>query len=209
MTVCRSNIEEATGLWLLLAIEFNKDTLLEPQPGKFPTFSISALNVAKPDALQRKNLMKDLGLIIQTSLEIKGKVSMNYVVLRHSSCLTPDNISQKKKRGILKFGKLVTTMHEIQYWNAEETDKAKNWFECFIDSEVSRFAEEISPFDIRNDSLDAFFRIRLHLHQNSKYSALWKVMIFFFTLGHGQAQIEGGFNIYSDLFWLVSSQSPR
>ena len=193
----QSNIEEATDLWSLLAIEFNKDTLLEPQSGKLPTSSISALNAAKPDALQRKNLMKVLGLIIQANLEIKGKVSMNYAFLRHAPCLTPDNISQKKKTGILKFGKLVTTMHELQHWNAEETNKAKNRFEYFIDSEVNKFAEEICPFDIRNDRLDVFFRI--WLHQSSKYSAMWKVMIFVFTVGHGQAQIEGGFNIYSDL----------
>ena len=48
MIVCRSRFEEATGLRSLLAVEFNKDSLSEPQ---FPTSSISALNAVKPGSI--------------------------------------------------------------------------------------------------------------------------------------------------------------
>ena len=48
-----------------------------------------------------------------------------------------------------------------------------------------------------NDSLDKFFG--RWFFRNEQYVSLWKVMIFVFTLSHGQAQIERGFNINADL----------
>ena len=114
--------------------------------------------------------MKDFGLVVQKNL--RENCPMNYALVINASCLTPDNISQKKETAILKFGKIVTAMYETQLLYAEKADKAKDHFEYFIDSEGSRFAEELSAFDVRKDRLDAFFRN--WLNQNSKYSALWK-----------------------------------
>ena len=71
-------------------------------------------------------------------------------------------------------------------------------------SEVKTFQEEFSKFDTVKDRLDAFYK--QWLHRNEKYSSLWKVMVFVFMLSHGQAQIERGFNINSDL--LVENMLP-
>ena len=53
---------------------------------------------------------------------------MNYAIVINASCLTPDNISQKKETAILKFGKIVTAMYETQLLYAEKADKAKDHF---------------------------------------------------------------------------------
>lgn len=47
MVVRRPKVEDTTGPRSLLAIEFNKDTLLEAQSRKFQTSAIFARNVAK------------------------------------------------------------------------------------------------------------------------------------------------------------------
>ena len=88
-------------------------------------------------------------------------------------------------------------MYECKHVNAEEPDQPKYQFKSFIDSEEKRSAEEFSKYDMVNDSLDKFFG-RLFF-RNEKYASLWKVMIFVFTLNHGQAQIERGFHINADL----------
>ena len=44
MIVHRSKVDEINGPRSLLDIEFNIDTLMEPQSGKYPTATISALN---------------------------------------------------------------------------------------------------------------------------------------------------------------------
>ena len=91
---------------------------------------------------------------------------MNNTLVRNASRLVP-----------LKFGKLVTTMYKTQHLNAEVADKTKDLFEYYINSDVSKFAEEFSAFDIRNDRLHMFFR--KWLHQNSNYLALWKYNLLF------------------------------
>lgn len=72
MIVSRSKFDEAAGLKWLLSIEFNKDTLLKSQSRKFPASLLPVLNAAKPNDLQRKNLVKNFGLIIQIHWIIAG-----------------------------------------------------------------------------------------------------------------------------------------
>ena len=95
-------------------------------------------------------------------------------------------------------------MYENNDLTDDEADKAKDQFESLIASEVKTFQEEFSKFDTVRDRLDAFYN--QWLHRNEKYSSLWKVMVFVFMLSHGQAQIERGFNINSDL--LVENMLP-
>ena len=45
MIVQKSKVDEINGLRSLLAMEFNKDTLMEPQSGKYSTATISALKI--------------------------------------------------------------------------------------------------------------------------------------------------------------------
>lgn len=72
MIVSRSKFDEATGLKWLLSIEFKKDTLLKPQSRKFPASLLPVLNAAKPNDLQRKNLVKNFGFVIQIHWIIPG-----------------------------------------------------------------------------------------------------------------------------------------
>ena len=55
-------MEEASGPRSLLAVEMNKDTLFPILSIKLPTSSLSTPNAAKPDSLQKKNLLKDCSL---------------------------------------------------------------------------------------------------------------------------------------------------
>ena len=98
MTVQRSMVEEASGPRSLLAIEMNKDTQLLILPIKLPTWFLSTLNTAKPDGLQKKNLLKDCSSAIQSILKkLKEKSPLNFNLVRNAACLVPLNISQKKK----------------------------------------------------------------------------------------------------------------
>ena len=106
------------------------------------------------------------------------------------------NIIQKKNISVSEFGKLVTSLYEYKHINAEEADQSKDQFESFADSEAKKSAEEFSKYDMVNDHLDKFFG--RWFFRKEKYTSLWKVIIFAFTLSHGQAQIKSGFNINAD-----------
>ena len=140
MIVHRLKVDEINGPRSLLAIELNKDTLIEPLSGRYPTATISALNASKHDALQKKNIMKDFRTIIQTILKkMKEKSPLNHELVKNCSCISSSNISLKKKTSISKFGKLVIIMYENNDLTADEADKAKDQFESFIASEVKKF----------------------------------------------------------------------
>ena len=52
MIVQKSKVDEINGLRSLLAMEFNKDTLMEPQSGKYSTATISALKILEQSLKQ-------------------------------------------------------------------------------------------------------------------------------------------------------------
>ena len=198
MIVQRSMVEEASGPRSLLAIEMNKDTQLPILSIKLPTWSLSTLNAAKPDGLQKKNLLKDCSSAIQSILKkLKEKSPLNSNLVSNAACLVPLNIIQKKNISASKSRKLVTNLYECKHVNAEEPDQSKYQLKSFIDSEEKRSAEEFSKYDMVSDGLDKFFW--RWFFRNEKYASLWKVMIFVFTLSHEQAQIERGFHINADL----------
>ena len=198
MIVQRSIVEEASGPMSLLAVKKNKDTLLPMLYIKQPTSFLSTLNAAKLGGLQKKNLLKDCSSVIQSILKkLKEKLPSNFNLVRNAACLVPLNIIQKKNISVSKFGKLVTSSYECKHINAEEADRSKDRFESFVDSEAKKSAEEFSKYDMVNDRLDKFFGG--WCFRNEKYTSLWKVMIFVFTLSHEQVQIERGFNINADI----------
>ena len=81
MIVSRSKFDEATGLKWLLSVEFKKDTLLKPQSRKFPASLLPVLNAAKPNDLQRKNLVKNFGFVIQIHWIIPGLEMFSVLLL--------------------------------------------------------------------------------------------------------------------------------
>ena len=102
MILHKSKVEVATGHRSLLATEINN--LVGILIWKILKIFNTCTNAVKPDALQRKNLLKDFGLIMQTILKKFREMSpLNHALVRNVSCLTPDNISQKKKTAISKF----------------------------------------------------------------------------------------------------------
>ena len=206
MIVQRSIVEEASRPRSLLSIEMNKDTLLPILSIKLPTSYLSTLNAAKPNGLQKKNLLKDCSSAIQSILKkLKEKSPLNFNLVRNAAFLVPLNIVQKKNISVSKFGKLATSSYDCKHINAEEADQSKDQFESFVDSEAKKSVEEFSKYDMVNDRLDKFFG--RWFFRNEKYTSFWKVMIFVFTRSPGQAQIERGFNISADLF-LENLTSP-
>ena len=103
-------MDEASGPRSLLAVEMNKDSLLpilSIKLPKVPISSLSTLNAAKSDGLQKKNVLKDCSSVIQSILQkLKEKPPLNFNLVRNAACLVPFNIIQKKNMSVSKFGKL-------------------------------------------------------------------------------------------------------
>ena len=95
MILQRSKVEEASGHTSLLAIKMKKDTLLPILSIKLPTSSLPTLNSAKPDGIQKKNLLQNCSSVIQWILKkLKVKSPLDFSMVRNAACLVPLNIIQ-------------------------------------------------------------------------------------------------------------------
>ena len=81
--------------------------------------------------------------------------------------------------------------------NDREGDSAKIEFEQFLSNTVTEHKEEFLAFDKAKDRADEFFS--KFLNGDDKYKSMFKVLIFVFTMSHGQSQVERGFNINGDI----------
>ena len=65
------------------------------------------------------------------------------------------------------------------------------WIPCATKS------EKFLAFNIEKDRLDTF--LAAHVYGVEKFSTLWNVMMFVFTMFYGQSNVERGFNINDDI----------
>ena len=84
-------------------------------------------------------------------------------------------------------------LHKDKYISGPESDAAKEQYEAFIDFEVKQDINQFRKFDISKSRLDEF--LGAFMIGVPKYKDLWKICIFIFSLSHGQAPVERGFNI--------------
>ena len=138
-------------------MEMNKDTLCPILFIKLPTLSLSTLNAAKSDGLQKKNLLKDCNSVIQSIKEAQRKVPIEFQF--GEKCNLPGSFQYypEEKHFYFQIQKAVTSLHECKHINAEEADQSKGQFVSFVDSEAKKSAEEFCKFDMVNDGFDKFF----------------------------------------------------
>ena len=96
----------------------------------------------------------------------------------------------------MKFSAISDALFDSHYVSSEDAGKAKEQYLEFLDTVVLPNWEMCVAFNIEKDQLDTF--LAAHVYGVEKFSALWNVMIFVFTMFHGQSNVEQGFNINND-----------
>ena len=75
-------------------------------------------------------------------------------------------------------------------------DQSKEQFDNFLANDVPFNRSNFKNFDFKVTRLNEFLKI--YPMNREKYSGMWKVCIFIFTLSHGQSSIERGFSVNKD-----------
>ena len=109
---------------------------------------------------------------------------------------SPERMVLSKKKTEMKFSVICDTLFDSHYLSSEDGDKAKEQYLEFLDTVVLPNRETFLAFNIEKDRLDTF--LPAHIYGVEKFFALWNVMIFVFTMFHGQSNVERGFNISDD-----------
>ena len=94
------------------------------------------------------------------------------------------------------FSALVDMQFDAQHMKCQDGDLAKAEYKCFL-SKVAVDREKFSNFNISKEGGDSF--LGSYLNKIHAYKHAWMVMIFVFTLSHGQSEVERNFNISDDI----------
>ena len=106
---------------------------------------------------------------------------------------------------------MVEKLYKKKHITAKTADEAKIQFDDFLNTTVVQHQDQFMSFDYSKQRLYHFFLT--FLHKNEKLKDLWGIMIFSFTLSHGQSEIERGFSVdkeivVENLLLYVQKESP-
>ena len=196
--VKRSVLENAETSFRLHKIDIqNNENLLHAKNIIFGTAAKGMLKTVEPmiSDNQKSNFQKEYKrFLIGVAEKLKERSPLGYVLIRCASCLDPMKMADDPESCITKFGFIVDKLHEHERLTGSEGDEAKSEYREFLSNVVRRNKDEFNEFDYRIARLDIFLSGYVGA-ESKKYQHMWKVAIFIFTLSHGQATIERGFNI--------------
>ena len=127
--------------------------------------------------------------------KIQEKSPLKYMIVRSASSLSPLNMADDRRAGA-NFDQLINRLYKDRYLSGKVADAAKEQYETFCVTVVKQSINTFRKFDYSKSRLDEF--LCSFIVGDSKYQDLWQVCIFVFTLSHGQAPVERGFNVNKD-----------
>ena len=179
MFVIHEDVNKAKFAGDLALVKFYKTKHQFPAASvKLPTAKSSALRSADADKALKFQFKAECKQVLVAILENLWKG-----LLRHIRCV---NCHFTEKNGLEqeKLSVICDTLFDSHYVSSEDADKAKEQYFEFLDTVVLPNWETFLAFNIEKHRLDTF----LAAHVNGD-SSLWNVMIFAFTMFHGQSKV--------------------
>ena len=136
-------------------------------------------------------------LLIGMVQKLQERSPLKYCLVRSAAAFDPIVMVESKSNASNLFGGIVDAMYEQNRLTCNEGDNAKAQFDDFLATVVRTNVEHFSNFDFSRQRLDEFLTV--YLLGVKKYATLFKVFKFVCILSHGQASIERGFNVNSEV----------
>ena len=97
----------------------------------------------------------------------------------------------------MKFNNLPESSSKAKLLLPDDAGKAKAEYDQFINFDCKLNCSEFKKFDFAVDRVDEF--LGKYLHNNEKYSSLWRAVMIICSMSHGQACIERGFSVNTEV----------
>ena len=164
---------------------------------EFNIMELRRKDVLSQDVINR--FMKDCRLIIIGTLEnIFERILNRSSILEATGYISPESILLKQKADLLQNMKSVLQLIlSCLHITSNECDQAFRQFSKLFDESLFTLLPAFKKFHSGNRKDKLYFET---IKVGVDYKALSKVLIFIFTLGHGQALIKRGFIVNSYMF---------
>ena len=156
------------------------------------------LTSLSPKQEEKRLFLKECSLATLALIKkLQERSPLKYAICRHASSLSPNKMSTEKDASILKFKGLAESLSKLKVISTDEADSAKSQYEEFLGFECKLSNGDFLKFDYTVDRVDEF--LGKFLLNVEKYKSLWQVVMIVCLVSHGQATIERGFSVNSEV----------
>ena len=146
--------------------------------------------------LQVMNIkMESLKCLTVATKKLQSKCPLKYSMTRNLSCLDPRMMEGNKTDCKAKFDRVLHKLVDLKQLNESDCDKVKYQYEDFLDNIMARNCSHFKEF--QDERIDTF--LGNYLIENKLYKEMWHVVKKLLIISHGQATVERGFSINSEL----------
>ena len=132
-----------------------------------------------------------------TLLFVKADVTVKYKLARASTCFAPLIILYKAQLGKIRMKDLTQLLHDTGHLKSDCADRASLKYSDLCDMAQSSLNNQLKDFALSKDRLNEFYTS--HLAEKKEFVDLFEVIKFVLVLSHGNAVVESGFSINSDV----------
>ena len=156
---------------------------------------VSTKKVSERDVMDFK--MKSKQCLATSVAKIQEKCPLKYSMTRNLSCLDPVCLAKDRKDCATRFKRILNKLVDLNQIRENQCDRIKREYETFLDDTVAKNASCVLDYDYSEERIDMF--LGKYLNGDKKFSNLWSVARKCLTVSHGQAAVERGFSINSQV----------
>lgn len=141
----------------------------------------------------QNDCMKFLSAIAAKLLE---KCPLKYSLIQCLLCVIPKNLASTPTEATTRFERVLRILLNGKWRSADQCDEILTQYKAFVIEVRQNHLAEFLNFDMTKERLDEFYWKYM---KDQKYVKLWDVLLMIFTLSHGQATVERGFSVNSEM----------
>lgn len=197
--VKKSILDSADNVTKLMKIDLSsKDITCAHKEVDIGVAATKALSQVKLSDLERMTFNKECMTFLSTLVrKIVERSPLKYPVVRAISCLVPSTVSSCRSLAEHRMKDLAQIMYDKGIITAVTADRSKCQFIELCSQAATNLKKNFSEFSRSSDRLDTFYSSVLG--QDPEFSDLFTVIRFVLTLSHGNASVESGFSVNSDM----------
>lgn len=191
----KSVMEAADSVAKLMAVDVtSKDNWCLYKEVDVGVRAIKLLSTTSVSELERMDFRKQCTLFLSATVaKLIERSLLKYPLVRAMSSLVPRTVVKNRKLAERRMKQLVQILYEANHITAT----AESQFTTLTATVASTLKEDFERFDRKMERLDHFYyRV---IGGNGEYNELFNVIRLVLTISHGNASVESGFSINSDL----------
>jgi len=145
-------------------------------------------------------LMNCKSFMVRATEKLLEKSPLKYRLVRSMRCLDPQIIAGPLNKSVKMFERLILCLIDAKRVTPTESDNLKREYQQFVQTKVQCHPQILLQFrnydKVSDQRVDSLFAEHL---KESNFKKLWQLFKCLLVLSHGQAGVERGFSVNSEM----------